>query len=105
MQRKTYGELQELFVMAYHNQKWSEAIIWSTELLERFESNLQATGDLSRIWDNRGICIQQMGCNLDAIINFDKALETEIHKDMRARIFCNRGAAYYDMGNIVKAKG
>jgi len=105
MQRKTYGELQELFVMAYHNQKWSEAIVWSTELLERFENNLQADGHLSRIWDNRGVCIQQMQHNLDAIISFDKALEYETHKDMRARIYCNRGAAYYDIGNIVKAKG
>src|SRR5258705_10555435 len=103
MQRKTYEEVKELFVMSYHNQKWSEAIIWSTELLERFESNLQAEDALSRIWDNRGTCIQQMRCNLDAIINFDKALEYETNRDMRARIYCNRGAAYYDMGNIVKA--
>lgn len=105
MQYKSYEELKELFVMAYHNQKWSEAIIWSTQLLQRFESTLQAEGSLSRIWDNRGICIQQMGHYLDAILNFDKALELETNKDMRARIYCNRGAAYYDMGNVVKAKG
>src|SRR6267142_2612792 len=105
MQRKTYEEVKELFVMAYHSQKWSEAIIWSTELLERFEGALQVEDALSRICDNRGICIQQMGCNLDTIINFDKAVEFETHKNMRARIYCNRGAAYYNMGNIVKAKG
>src|SRR5882724_4104733 len=100
MQRKTYEELRELFVMAYHSQKWSESIIWSTELLERFEDTLQIEGHLSRIWDNRGTCIQQLGHNLDAIINFDKALEYETVKDMRARIYCNKGAAYYNMGNI-----
>lgn len=105
MQRKTYEEVKELFVMSYHNQNWSEAIIWSTELLSRFENNLQAENYLSRIWDNRGTAIQQLGHYLDAIVSFDKALETETNKILRARIYCNRGAAYYDMGNIVKAKG
>lgn len=104
MQFKTYEEVKELFVVAYHNKNWSESIIWATELLGRFESNLQAEDFLSRIWDNRGTCIQQMGHNLDAIINFDKALETEADKDLRSRIYCNRGAAYYDLGNISKAK-
>src|SRR5229473_2424665 len=103
MQRKTYEEVKELFVKAYHSQQWGEAITWTTVLLEKYENRLKSEGCLSRIWDNRGVCILQMRHWWDALLNFDKALETETDPDMIARIYCNKGAAYFDMGNLDKA--
>ncbi|KAH0544517.1 hypothetical protein GP486_008513, partial [Trichoglossum hirsutum] len=98
-----YSELRDLFVTAYFNHNWAEAIVWSTDLLERFSKEMKEEGVIARVWDNRGICIQHLGHRLDAILNFDKALEYETDDDLIAKIYCNKGAAYYDMGDLESA--
>lgn len=97
MQRKTFEECKEQFLISRATQKWPDLVYWATELLEHDDSK-------PWIWANRGDALNKLGHPIDAILNYDKALELEHDPKTRAGILNNKGGAYWDMFNAPKAK-
>lgn len=91
MQRE-FEQHKELFMQALSKGNWNDVVSHATDLLTIDES-------LPWVWANRGAGLHKMGCYLDALLSYDRAIQL----DPSAINYSNKGAAYWDMGNAEKA--
>lgn len=92
MQRKL-EEIRTAFMQALSTSDWHAVIVQSSELLLIDES-------VAWIWDKRAVAFHKLGYHLDAILNYDKAIELEPDN---AAYYCNKGAALFDLERIPQA--
>lgn len=95
--RKTFEECQDLFMRARATRNMNDMAVWATELLTYDET-------LPWVWASRGEALAGLGHHIDAILNYDRALELQQDDDQKAILYSNKGAAYWDMFNAAKAK-
>lgn len=96
MQRKSFEEYKGLFMQARNASNWNDTALWSTELLKYDDKQ-------PWIWANRGIALSKLGFPIDAILNYEKALQFDMSVTEKAILQSNLGAAYWDMWNEERA--
>jgi tetratricopeptide (TPR) repeat protein len=91
MQRK-FDDIRDDFMVALSNKNWNDVAVYGTDLLVLDEN-------LPWVWANRGVALHQLGFNLDAILNFDRALALE----ETAPAYNNKGAALFDLDKMQRS--
>lgn len=90
---RAFEEIQNEFAKAVNTGDWTTVIVQGAELLLLDDS-------LSWVWINRGIALHKMGCHIDAILNYDRALALEPDN---AGFHCNKGAVLFDLEKLDQA--
>ena len=94
--RRSFEECRDAFMAARQSGNWADLVYWATELIQYHDN-------LPWVWAIRGGALAKLGHPVDAILNYDKALEFERGITAKALLYSNKGSAYWDMFENDKA--
>ena len=83
---RSFEEIRDDFMRALQARNWNDIVVHATNLL-------LIDNKLPWVWANRAMGLHSMGHHLDALINYDKALEIE----EMAIAHNNKGTVYFDL--------